>query len=311
MNDLANWIYAIFSEHVERISKKVYCTVLFSQHLVFKFFDRKSNEYDLAAIASEYYWDCQMPYLQPILYDDIVINNNHFSLIVMYRIPQTSNVLYNLLCNQLSNEELIEIGNKIWGLTSTYQICNMTSNKLYSNYISNINLQLSYLHNLLSPSIMRDLSIVINNRNIQSFFVTACCNKSARQIHGNLFSGNIFYHNNDLILIDPISINHIARESLPEMDIASYLTDIFILLPYERSDTVMRLILSPMQDWEKHIVLLYLLLKILVRIRFAYLELDLDRDEYAFRLNTLIVDTKEILLKRVLTSLTKQLPLAN
>lgn len=80
---------------------------------------------------------------------------------------------------------------------------------------------------------------------------------------------------------------------------------------HEHSDKVIQLILSPMQEWEKHIVLLYLLLKILVRIRFAHLELELDHDEYALRMNTIILDTKEILLKRVLTSLSKQLPPAS
>lgn len=112
-------------------------------------------------------------------------------------------------------------------------------------------------------------------------------------VHGNLFSGNVFFYKEELIVIDPISYNHIARKSFSWMDLATFLVDVRIFKDESDYLYVYQKVILNMQDYEILVLKLYFILKLLVRIRFAYMENGL-KDEYSkVNVNEIIITNSE------------------
>ena len=108
-------------------------------------------------------------------------------------------------------------------------------------------------------------------------------------VHGNLFSGNIFYYQNQLIIIDPISYNHIARKSYPYMDLATFFVDVRLFKKDRDYFEIYKKLTCNMQIYEHIMIKLYFVLKLLVRLRFAYMENNLQDEYLSINVNDIII----------------------
>lgn len=287
----------LVGEGLELVLEKAYCTILFTSNYVIKLFSRNKREYDAQAIRYEYLWDKSMPFLCAKFEDNIELNNSDISALILKRIPYSSNMLYRLVNNNISKEEIVEWVYLVRKLMSRLPKIDTISEELYRNYILNLELQISKLNDKVNPELLHQLEEIENNGNVMDLFEKIGKKEKAVLVHGNLFSGNVFFYKEELIVIDPISYNHIARKSFSWMDLATFLVDIRIFKDESDYLYVYQKIILNMQDYEILVLKLYFILKLLVRIRFAYLENGL-KDEYSkVNVNEIIITNSEKILK--------------
>lgn len=290
----------LVGEETEAILEKAYCTMLFTSNYVIKLFCRNKREYDEKALNYEYLWDKNMPYLEARFVKNIMLDGLDVSALILKRMPYSSNMLYKLSHDEMANEEIDYIGKLIKDLICNTPKIEISPEILYKNYIHNLNLQIKKLDKKINSRLEIVLKKIYYSHEVFNIFRAVNEIKSAALVHGNLFSGNIFFYRNELIVIDPISYNHVARRSFPHMDMATFLVDIRILKNDQEYFDIYRKIICDMKECEIILMHLYLLLKLFVRLRFAYLENDL-RDEYSeFDINEVIIaNSPDILAKEM------------
>lgn len=279
----------LVNENIESILEKLHCTVLFTSSYVIKIFPENSLKYDAEILYNEYLWDKQMPYLSAELVENIIFDGFNINVLTLKRLPLYTNILYKLIHDDLSNEKIVLIGDLINNLIYTLPSIEITPKELYKNYISNLNLQITELNDKLSLELISLLNEICNSRVILNLFEMKMESEKAVLVHGNLFSGNMFYYRNKLIVIDPISYNHIARKSFSNMDLATFLVDIRIFKTDEDFSNIFNRMTSKMKDYDIIITQLYLVLKLLVRLRFAYIESNFRDEYYDFNINEIII----------------------
>lgn len=260
-------------EHILDVYQKAYSILLFSEHYVFKIFFAESGIYDLAAVESEYEWDCTMPFLCPKIYTNVEIEGKSGSVLVMKKLPQTSNILYMVLNGKVTVEKLGRLGRQISDFFHDYKCCKVSAQALYRSYIENVQQQLSELRGDIANNYIYRIEKIIKSDVVRNLFCINGKRNTAKMVHGNMFLGNIFYYLDKTIVIDPISINHVARVSYEEMDLAAYLIDLKILLKREDYQRVFESVTKDMEDYRILMLKLYSLLKLLVRIRFSSIEM--------------------------------------
>ena len=262
MTDLNQISRKLVGEDLELVLEKAYCTILFTANYVIKIFNRNKREYDVEAIRYEYLWDKSMPFLCVRFEDNIKLNNVDNSALILKRIPYSSNMLYRLANNDLSKEEIVEWTYLVRKLISCLPKTNVISEELYRNYILNLELQISKLNDKVNPKLLQQLKQTVNNSNVMELFKETGKKEKAVLVHGNLFSGNVFFYKEELIVIDPISYNHIARRSFSWMDLATFLVDIRIFKDESDYLYVYKNAILNMQDYEILILKLYFILNL-------------------------------------------------
>lgn len=287
----------LVGESLESTLDKAYCTVLFTRNYVIKLFCRNKREYDEKAIKNEYLWDKEMPFLSAKYIENVQINHSIISALILKRIPYSSNLLYGLIRGDLSKKEIVKIGQVIRKIVFNLPKVGITYEELYRNYMFNYNLQLNKLKDKIALELINQLKSIVSNNNILYLFNSVFRKEQPRLVHGNLFSGNIFYYQNEVILIDPISYNHIARKSFAHMDLATFLIDIRIFTQYNDFIYVYQKLTYNLTHFEKVLVDLYFILKLLVRLRFAYVENNLRDDYSKLSVNEMIIKKSEEILK--------------
>ncbi len=133
--------------------EKAYSTIFFSSNYVFKVFSSKDNLYNKKAIEDEFAWDDSMPFLKPELYEVRDSSGDELDILVLNRLPIQSNVLFGLVSKRLEVDTIIEVGQKLLKLQEGYKRYSISSNELYENYVSNVELQMSFLDKILSTKI--------------------------------------------------------------------------------------------------------------------------------------------------------------
>lgn len=289
MNYLNEISKKLVNEDVESILEKAYCSVLFTSTYVIKLFGGNKREYDEKALQHEYLWDKSMPYLSARFVESIEFCGINISALILRRIPNSANMLYKLICNEIVNKEILQVGNLIKNLVFNFQKIEVTPETLYKNYISNLDLQITELNGKLELSSINILRKLCNSHGVLQVFKETEKNSFAALIHGNLFSGNIFYYQNELIVIDPISYNHIARKSFPHMDLAAFLVDVRLLKSYSDYLKIYIRMTSGLSDCEILLTQLYFFLKLLVRLRFSYMEKNLYDEYFNVNINEIII----------------------
>lgn len=262
-------------QNIIYIQDKAYSTLFFTLNYVFKVFPQNSTEYDFIAIQHEFEWDSRMPIIKPKLLSIMDDLNQAFLVLEMLRLPQSSNLLSMLLEKRLSSKMILQIGVQLWDTISYFEQNEMCWEQLYTNYMINLKRQLWGLDKDFGY-IYNRINWVFDNSNIKMAFKMARKKEKPVIIHGNMFSGNIYYFENQLIILDPISFNHISKISLKEMDIASFLTDIGIFHSETYKDIKKKLL--KMLDINETILQLYVVLKTLVRFRFALCEYSFKKE---------------------------------
>lgn len=265
--------------------EKAYSTILFSSNFVFKFFSNKNGIYNTKAIEDEYNWDCSMPFLRPNLHKIKNPFGDELNILVMNRLPVQSNILFGLLNHKLTSDTIIQVGQRILEIEADYKQHNLSCVKLYENYISNVQVQVSYLEEILSPNLRNRIYDIIASIICKNAFFKQENNISCSQVHGNMFTGNIFFHSDNIVIIDPISVNHPSRFSYPDIDIATYLVDLKLLLTEENYNFCFYHITKLLPRSRIHLIKFYFLLKLLVRIRFAYVELKMPNLTHEINMN--------------------------
>jgi len=273
--DIKGIDYKYINEEIIERYEKAYSTVLFSPNYVFKVFHQKDDLYNAKAAEDEYEWDCSMPFLNPVFHKICDSNGNEYCMLVMNRLPVQSNLLFKLINHTLTTDTIVEVGQKILALQDGYEGYDLSSDELYENYISNMNMQISYLNEKLSLSLKKKINDIVASNMCKDAFSAQGNDISCSIVHGNMFTGNIFLYCDDLVIIDPISIFHLGRYSYPDIDIATYLADLKLLLPEEDYNLCFNHITKSLPLLRIHLINFYLLLKLLVRLRFAYIELEL------------------------------------
>lgn len=290
----------LVGEDIESILEKAYCTIIFTRQYVIKIFCRNKREYDAKAIYFEYMWDKSMPLLSARFVDHISFNGVDSNALILNRMPFRSNLLYQLSHDRISNKEILQIGALVKELIGSYSESEIDAETLCGNYILNLKLQTEKLKRKIDSELISELEKLQDNQLLLKVFKKNKKINNAALVHGNLFSGNIFYHENKLVVIDPISYNHVARKSFPHMDLATFLIDVRIFKNELDYFNIHKKMVTGMQICESLLMQLYLILKLLVRLRFAYMEISL-RDEYSnMNINEIIINkSKKILGKEL------------
>jgi hypothetical protein len=255
----------LVGESIDTILDKVFCTVVFTAHYVVKYF---KDDYNEELVKYEYDWDKGIPLL------DVKLASDNYRTIIMNRLPKDSNILYKLVNNSLTNEGIIKIGKFIKQITCTYETANSTIQNIYESYINNLNIQKKYLEDKVN---LEQLNNWKTNGEIYDIFIMS--EKIPKIVHGNMFSGNMFLIEDDVIVIDPLSLKHMAKHSFEIVDLATFLVDVCIFKSKKDYIFIKNILTNDFDDNEKEIFELYFLLKFLVRVRFAFLENELQ-DEY-------------------------------
>lgn len=294
IQELAQLSKSVVCEELEFVLEKAYCTIVFTKKYVIKIFCRNKREYDIEAIKHEYNWDQAMPLLSARFIESVPFRGADSSVLILNRLPENSNIMHGLVHNKLSREDIVKIGNLIKKLRNYYSKITITPKSLYKNYIANLDIQIKTLGEK-GFDLLPKYKEICNNPLLLEIFEDVGKTQQAMLIHGNLFSGNIFYSQNELIVIDPISYNHIARRSFPQMDLATFLVDVQIFKRSEYLD-VYEALTYDMQPCEIMLIHLYRFLKLLVRQRFAYMECKLSNKRSDANVNSIIIkNTEEIL----------------
>lgn len=297
----------LVEEDIEAILEKAYCTIIFTHNYVIKIFCRNKREYNAKAIYYEYMWDKNMPLLSARFVEHILFNGIDSSALILNRLPLWSNLLYQLAHDGISNKEILQIGILVKKLICSYSESEMDIENLYENYILNLKLQIEKLKGKIDSKLITDLRKLQDNQLLLNIFRENRKTSNVALIHGNLFSGNIFYYKKELVVIDPISYNHVARKSFPHMDLATFLVDIRIFKSELDYFNIYKKMAAGMQIWEVILMQLYLILKLLVRLRFAYMEINL-RDEYSdVNVNDIIINNGKQILKEELNNIVEEL----
>lgn len=273
--DLKSINYKYIDEVIIEQYEKAYSTVLFSSNYVFKIFSNKDGIYNAKAIEDEYNWDYSMPFLKPNLHKIKNSVGDELNILVMNRLPVQSNILFGLLNQTLTSNMIIEVGHRILKIEADYKKHNLSCVELYENYISNVQVQISFLKEVLSQNLKNQICDIIASNMCKNAFLKQENNIFCSLVHGNMFTGNIFYYSGNIIIIDPISINHLSRFSYPDIDIASFLVDLKILLTEKDYNFCSSRIVKLLPQNRIHLIKFYFLLKLLVRIHFAYVELEM------------------------------------
>lgn len=265
--------------------EKAYSTILFSSNYVFKIFSQKDELYNEKAAKDEYDWDCAMPFLKPNLYKIRDSIGDEFNILVMNRMPIQSNILFGLINQKLAIDTIIEVGQKILMMQERYKRHNLSSVELYEKYISNVQVQISFLNKILSSKIQNQICDIVASSMCKNVFLDQGKDGACTLVHGNMFTGNIFFHYGDIVIIDPISVNHSSKYSYPDIDIASYLVDLKFLLTKKNYNFCSYHIIKLLPQNRIHLIKFYFLLKLLVRIHFAYVELEMPNLSHEINMN--------------------------
>lgn len=284
-------------EIIEEQYEKAYSTILFSDNYVFKVFSQEDDLYDYLAIENEYEWDCTMPYLSPVLHRIESPAGQPLDVLVMKRLPKQSNILFGLVNYKMEITTIVEVGYKILEFEREYKKHNRVAMEIYHNYIINVKTQIKFLDNKISNTLRKKILSMIDNPIVESVFLNPGENNPVSVVHGNLFSGNIFYYDGQVIIIDPISIHHMGRISYPDMDIASFLVDLKILLSPNDFCYCWNSIVGMLSKNRIQIIEYYMLLKLLVRLRFAFIEQNSNNLMYENNMNLRIIDIGEDVLQ--------------
>ena len=170
-----------------------------------------------------------------------------------------------------------------------------------------MNAQLLYLNAFLGEQICEAIVSFVHKPEVMHLFDRVTLTEKIYNVHGNMFSGNIlFTDSSQLIVIDPISTNHISKHSLSEIDIASFLCDIIIFDGESSYRYVFDAISQKYSKDKKRIINLFLLLKLCVRLRYAYMEIDISNGKDEKKANKIIIERTPNLIKKYLAWLIKQ-----
>ena len=198
-------------------------------------------------------------------------------------------MLYKFSYGEICNEEVIEIGTLIKKVIYGFPKIENTPYEIYKNYINNLKLQIEKLKGKVDYKSFSLLVELQNCKEIINVFEETGKINDAVLVHGNLFSGNIFYYQNELIIIDPISYNHIARKSYSYMDLATFFVDVRLFKKDRDYFEIYKKLTCNMQIYEHVMIKLYFVLKLLVRLRFAYMENNLQDEYLSINVNDIII----------------------
>lgn len=286
--------------------EKAYSTILFSSNYVFKIFPKKDELYNEKAVKDEYDWDCSMPFLKPDLHKIKNPIGDELNILVMNRLPVQSCILFGLINQKLTTDTIIEVGQKILMMQRGYKRHNLSPVELYENYISNVQIQISFLNEVLSQKIKNQICDIIASSMCKNAFLKQENGVSCSLVHGNMFTGNIFFCSSDIVIIDPISVNHPSRFSYPDIDIATYLVDLKLLLTEENYNFCFYHITKLLPQSRIHLIKFYFLLKLLVRIRFAYVELKMPNLTHEINMNYRVAKIGSDILARYINELEQE-----
>ena len=289
MKELNQISKKIVNEYTESVLEKAYCTILFTHNYIIKLFCRNKREYDVVAVKYEYLWDKNMPYLSPRLIENVKWDGMDIIALVLRRLPSSANMLYKFSYGEICNEEVVEIGTLIKKVIYGFPKIKNTPCEIYKNYINNLKLQIEKLKGKVDYKSFSLLVELQNCKEIINVFEETGKINDAVLVHGNLFSGNIFYYQNQLIIIDPISYNHIARKSYPYMDLATFFVDVRLFKKDRDYFEIYKKLTCNMQSYEHIMIKLYFVLKLLVRLRFAYMENNLQDEYSSINVNDIII----------------------
>lgn len=292
----------IVGEELESIIEKAHCDILFTSNYVIKIFGKDKGDYNRDILMNEYIWDKKMPFLSAYIKENINVGGVYKTVLVLKRIPYYANLLYKLTHSDINNDQIIRIGQLVKKLIYSYPADKIGVDIIYKNFISNLDKQIQYLDDKISPKLLTLVYEFRNRTDLMQFFLKVGQIDNVVTVHGNLFSGNIFYLNEKLIVIDPISNNHIAKKSFRHIDLATFFVDIILFNKGICFEKIFSCLTDNMEYYEIILIRLYMVLKLLVRLRFAYMEQGL-LDEYSdLNVNLVIISRAEVFIKREITS---------
>ncbi|MCL2079074.1 MAG: hypothetical protein FWH17_04425 [Oscillospiraceae bacterium] len=286
----------LVSEDLESYIEKSYALLLFTKNNVIKVFDEnysRSNN----TLMKEYEWDNQFEYLSPKVICGYRGINDH-DILITKRIPSISSVCLMLSCKTIQPNEILTIFEFIEKLE--LPLSNESHADLYKRYLKNIVYQIEEL----SKSCRDDVYLHLVKKYIESvdsdIFIFSCKNKRVRSVHGNLFSSNIFLHESQVIIIDPISDGHISSVADIIVDIATFFVDVSIFCDDTLKSCIRHALNEKYSVDERLLFKMHYILKLLVRLRFAFLERKLHNNNVANANEIIIEQVPELLCKEIL-----------
>jgi hypothetical protein len=288
---------SVVSESLQMYVEKAYALLLFSENNVIKIFDKSYSRIN-DTLTKEYNWDRQFEYLCPIVIRECIECEGR-DVLITKRLPSESNICFALSRKIIRPIDIL----RICEFLERFKLprSDETYIALYRRFTENAMLQVEQLLQLHEdsdlPLMAKEYIVNISN----TVFVSSVKNKRVCCVHGNLFSSNIFLHCGEVIIIDPISDNHIASVADRIMDIATFFVDISIFYETSTATDIRCNIEEKMFANERYIFKIYYILKLLVRLRFAFLERGLHNNDYDININEAIIRRVPTLLFSELT----------